>query len=164
MQLWQGGEHLDRTDPGPCPSLKPLRNGFGLEVCRYFRTEEGMLQHGLHSDHCTQTSIDFAKHRRKHTTPRADHPLRSSVAKPVDTQQRSVLIPQCQSCARIRDVTCAAPCVLHIEQEHLRGTRLSTVFSVKRLNSTFPQWQLPLSSFISSFSQSVGGGTAGCAH
>src|SRR5256885_5997073 len=68
-----------------------------------------MLQHGLYPDHCTQTSIDFAKHRRKHTTPRADHPLRGAVAKPVDTQQRSVLIPQCQSCARIRDVTCAMP-------------------------------------------------------
>src|SRR5579863_2312010 len=40
---WRG--RFNGTYPGPCPALKPLGDGFSLEVSRCFGRQEGVLHH-----------------------------------------------------------------------------------------------------------------------
>jgi len=44
-QLGQWRGHFNGADPGPCPALEPLRDGFSLEVSRRFGRQEGVVHH-----------------------------------------------------------------------------------------------------------------------
>src|SRR5438128_12451977 len=79
-------KHVDGADPSSRPSFKPLIDGLGVEVCRHIGCREGVLAHGLHPDHCAQTSLDLTKYRCKHATRGADHPLRRAMAELVNIE------------------------------------------------------------------------------